>query len=137
MIAKIVDFLLEECIHIESYDLKVEIFINVCKFTREWFKRYLTVVQGEKLFECLTKLIMNFNLISIRPFTELIDILLRLPNDVKVIVVQQLKLPEDAERRGVTFIELIHFIENSKKQGILVEFSYAVLHAIMLANRND
>ena len=124
VITKIIDFLLEEVLQIDKYDLKVEIFINVCNFLKEWYIRKEDVILPEKTFDCLNTLMNAFKQIGIKTFIELIAFVLKPSID-------------EENDKTFTLIDLINFMDKPMKRKILIELMKAVLSAVLGSNRSE
>jgi hypothetical protein len=142
---KIIDFLLEECSDADKADLKADIFINVCKFLREFYNCTESMILPGKTFETLTKLLCIFDKMSMDKFETLVDTLLQ--------PLKQLNTgPEDGQRgddshrhkkqqevRSLkpltsSFIELINFLDKPVKYRLLIEVTISLL-AVILNNK--
>jgi hypothetical protein len=123
VITKIVDFLLEESLQIDKHDLKIEIYVNVCKFLKEWYIRREELILAEKTFECLIKLISSFEQTSSKMLVYLIDFML--------------KKELDYTEKPYTMIDLVNMMEKPKKRRYVIDLMMAVLAAVLAAHRSE
>lgn len=142
IITKIVDFLLEECSQIEKPNLKVEIFMNVCSFLREWYRFTETMILPTKTFECLTMLMSISQQIDTAVFVGLVDLMM------KPLYQHQLNYPSrtvlrdmpkvrssEGKKEVASFIELIHFIDKPLKYNVMIDVTIALLETILQCNK--
>jgi hypothetical protein len=147
VLTKIIEFLLEECADADKPDLKADIFINVCKFLREWYNCTETMILPGKTFETLSKLFAIYDKMSLGKFEALLEALLQplkqpsmsqdealrgdeTHRNKKLVEVRSLKPPSSS------FIELINFLEKPAKYRLLIEVTTALLDVILKANNS-
>lgn len=139
VMSKTIDFLLEECNQIENCNLKVEIFMNVISFLREWYRHTSSMILPVKTFECLTMLCSIFNQIDFNVFVSLIEHLMK-PLQVDQYSYQSPGSTRDTPRsnhhhsdidiKANKFIELINFIEQPQKFKSMIELAITLLENV-------
>lgn len=113
VIEMIIDFLLEESIQIEKPDLKVEIFLNVCRFQREWIITAETYILPEKMFECFLKCFSLYSEISSNLYIQMLDMILRPINagvTNSICLIDGVNYISDQERKRNTIMVIMQNI---------------------------
>lgn len=145
VVNKIIDFLLEECSDADRADLKVEIFINVCKFLREWVNCTETMTMEDKTFDTLIKLLGIFDKMSISKFEMLIDAMLQSLRPSGSMYEDNYRSEEGSRTRkqtdsrasqtaGICFIDLISSADPIIKHPLLTHVAIALIDVILKVN---
>lgn len=140
IMTRIIEFLLEECSQIEKGNLKVEIFMNVCNFLREWYRCTENMILPNKTFESLTMLFRIFDQIDNSVFISLMDLMLKPLHQHQMnypsrTVLKDMPRITDTKKEIASFIELINFIEKPLKYKPLIDVTIALLEGILECNK--